>query len=534
MRPRPAVALVAALVTAALCSCGSLGRPHPLELWFYMGANLKGEDEVARIEPIWRRAAAAGYTKVILADQRMSRPADQDERFRANCELLTHLARILHLEIVPDMFSVGRGNGAMLSIDPNLAESLPVRNARFVVHGDVATLAADPPVTLTPTPDKVEHAVRLGDGLATVQDVRGTARMTWSVKLAPFRCYHVAVQVRTMQFKGEPVVRVFGGRRRIDFTTFRMKSTQDWTEQDVMFNSLTNPEVKIVIGVVHGGRGIAQWRDWRIEEVGAVNLVRRAGAPLAIRDERTGRSLIEGRDFEPFVDPLLGNSPKSGQFDNWHQPPTLHVRGLADGTTLRVSWYHAAVVGKGQASLCLSDTAVARRLAEEAASTHALFGARTALVAIAEQRVIGWDSSCVARGRTAAQILSDHLRADAALLPGMTVCVWNDMFDPKQNAVPDYYLVNGDLTGSWEGLDSSVTVINWNGMHRAESLRFFGKRGNRQVIASYYDGNPSDVRHDLDAARGVPGVTGVMYTTWRGQYQDLEAFAEEVLRAGWR
>jgi hypothetical protein len=71
-------------------------------------------------------------------------------------------------------------------------------------------------------------------------------------------------------------------------------------------------------------------------------------------------------------------------------------------------------------------------------------------------------------------------------------------------------------------------------MHRAESLRFFGKRGNRQVIASYYDGKPSDVRHDLDAARGVPGVTGVMYTTWRKNYQDLEAFAEEVTRAGWR
>ena len=534
MRPRPAFALVAALVTAALCSCGSPGRPHPLELWFYQGVNLKESDAVANIEPIWRRAAAAGYTKIILSDPKMARPAEQTERYRANCELLTRLAQILHLEIVPDMFSVGRGNGAMLAIDPNLAEALPVRDARFVVHGDVATLAADPPVTLAPTPDKVEHSVRLSDRLATAQDVRGTARMTWNVKVSPFRCYHVSVMLRTMHFNGDPAIRVFGGRRRLDFTTFRKNSTQDWTDQSIVFNSLANPEVKIVIGVVHGGRGIAQWKDWRIEEVGPVNLVRRAGAPLTIRDEKTGHALVEGRDFEPFVDSLMGNSPWRGQFDNWHRPPTLHVRGLADGTTLRASWYHAGVVGKGQASVCLSDTAVARRLAEEAANTHALFGAHTALVAIDELRVIGWDSSCVAKGRTAAQILSDHLHADAALLPGMNVCVWNDMFDPRQNAVPDYYLVNGDLTGSWEGLDSTITVINWNGPHRAESLRFFGKRGNRQVIASYYDGNPSDVRQDLDAARGVPGVTGVMYTTWRGKYQDLEAFAEEVLRAGWR
>jgi hypothetical protein len=534
MRPRPALALIAALATAALCSCSSLGRPHPLELWFYEDANLKEDDAVAKIEPIWRRAAVAGYTKVILADAKLSRPAEQTERYRANCELLTRLAGILHLEIVPDMFSVGRGNGAMLAIDPNLAEALPVRDARFVVHGEVASLVPDPPVALASVPDKIERAVRLGDRLATAQDVRGTARMTWNVKVSPFRCYHVAVKVRTMEFSGEPVLRVFSGRRRLDFTSFRVRPTQDWTDQSIMFNSLASPGVKIVIGVVHGGRGIVQWKDWRIEEVGPVNLVRRAGAPLAIRDERTGRPLIEGRDFAPLVDSLMGNSPWRGQYDNWHRPPTLRVRGLSDGTALRVSWCHAGVVGKGQASVCLSDTAVARRLAEEAANTRALFGARTALMGISEQRVVGWDSSCAARGRTAAQILGDHLRADVALLQGMNVCVWNDMFDPKQNAVPGYYLVNGDLTGSWEGLDSSVTVINWNGVHRAESLRFFAKRGNRQVIAAYYDGSPSDVRHDLDAARGVPGVTGVMYTTWRGHYKDLEAFAEEVLRAGWR
>ena len=32
------------------------------------------------------------------------------------------------------------------------------------------------------------------------------------------------------------------------------------------------------------------------------------------------------------------------------------------------------------------------------------------------------------------------------------VVVWSDMFDPNHNAVDDYYLVNGTLAGSWEGL----------------------------------------------------------------------------------
>ncbi|MFI5372724.1 MAG: hypothetical protein ACHQ52_14300, partial [Candidatus Eisenbacteria bacterium] len=516
MRSNRLVAAVAVLVIAASCSCGRTVPRHPLDLWFYESVNLSRDDAVAQIEPLWRRAAAAGYTHVVLGDPKLSRPADQDERYHTNAELLARLAAILHLEIVPSVFPLGRGQGAMLVIDPNLAEALPVREARFVVKSGIAAIEPDPPVTLGPKPDRVESGMRLGEGLATVNDPGGIARMTWNVKVSPFRSYHVSVKVRTMDFSGEPVLRVSGNRKRLDWTTLRTKSTQDWTAQDVVFDSFDNDEVRIVIGVLHRGHGIAQWRDWRIEECGPVNLVRRAGAPLAVRDGRSGRALEEGRDFAPLADSLLGNVPWRGQFDVWHRPPQLRTHGLPDGTTLRVSWYQAAVVSRGQVALCLSDTAVKRRLVEEAANTRALFGSHAAVIVTDEIRAIGWDAACAATGRSAGRILADHMRSDVAMLRGMDldVYVWNDMFDPSQNAVADYYLANGDLAGSWEGLDSSVTVINWNGKHRAESLRFFARQGHRQVIAAYYDGRPAYVRQDLDAAAGVPGLTGVMYTTW--------------------
>jgi hypothetical protein len=48
------------------------------------------------------------------------------------------------------------------------------------------------------------------------------------------------------------------------------------------------------------------------------------------------------------------------------------------------------------------------------------------------------------------------------------------------------------------------------------------------VIAGYYDGKPEDVRAWRRAAAGVRGVVGVMYTTWRQNYADLEAFARYV------
>jgi hypothetical protein len=292
--------------------------------------------------------------------------------------------------------------------------------------------------------------------------------------------------------------------------------------------------VEIVIGVLQRAQGTAEWKDWRLEEAGPVNLIRRPGAPLTVREDGSGRELAEGRDYAPFVDSLCGNSPWKGQFDNWHTPPVLRTHGVPDGTRLRVSWYQAGVVGKGQVALCLSDPAVKQKLAAEAASTRALFAPTAALLGIDEIRVMGWDASCTATTHTPGQIVADEMRAEARMLPGMQLFVWNDMFDPQHNAVADYYLVNGDLAGSWNGLDSTITVMNWNGEHRAESLKFFAARGNAQVIAAYYDGKPEDVKNDLAAATDVPHLTGIMYTTWKDRYDDLEAFAREVTKAGWR
>ena len=105
--------------------------------------------------------------------------------------------------------------------------------------------------------------------------------------------------------------------------------------------------------------------------------------------------------------------------------------------------------------------------------------------------------------------------------------VWSDMFDPYHNAVPEYYLCNGSVAGSFQGLDKSVVVVNWNYGQRAQSLPFFAGRGHKQVLAGYYDGAPATIRAWINDAHalGVP-VEGVMYTTWANNYADLETFAQ--------
>jgi hypothetical protein len=101
------------------------------------------------------------------------------------------------------------------------------------------------------------------------------------------------------------------------------------------------------------------------------------------------------------------------------------------------------------------------------------------------------------------------------------------MFDPFHNAVSGpYYLVNGPWTGSWEGLDKDVVIMNWNHGQRERSVKFFAGRGHRQVVAAYYD-DPGlgQTRDWLKTAGDEPGVIGYMYTTWQQDYSKLEQFA---------
>jgi len=107
------------------------------------------------------------------------------------------------------------------------------------------------------------------------------------------------------------------------------------------------------------------------------------------------------------------------------------------------------------------------------------------------------------------------------------------MFDPHHNACKTgcYYLVKGDgpWYGSWKGLDREMTVVNWNHGEAAKSLPFFAGRGQQQVLAGFYDGDPKSIAGWLKQGEGLPGVNGAMYTTWQNDFRHLEAFA----RAAW-
>jgi hypothetical protein len=511
--------------------------PPPLERWVYCSRNLWVDKNVDELETLWRRAAAAGYTHVLLADSKFAKLGDMDARYFRNVERLKKLAAELKLEIVPALFSMGYSND-LLWHDPNLIEALPVREALFVVSNGLAALQPDPAVRLKggdfsdlKSWDWKDATVQADQGAARVTDPnRANARIAQKLTLQPFRQYHLSVRVKTQDFRGTPEGKVLAGNRALNFNALGVKPTQDWTVHHVVFNSLAHEQAQLYLGCWDGTTGSLWWDDARLEEVGLVNLVRRAGAPLAVRTE-AGRALVEGRDFEPLRDPRMGTKPWKGSYDVWHEPPSLKTP-LPDGTRLRISYYHAVTVHDDQAMICPSEPRTVELLRDQARRLHAAWSARGYMMSHDEIRVLNWCEACQRRNLDAGAILADNVRACLRLLrevnPGGRIYVWSDMFDPHHNARKDYYLVRGDLAGSWEGLDREVIIVPWYFEKREASLQWFAERGHRQVIAGYYDHRPEQVREWLAAARPFAGVRGVMYTTWQNKYEDLESFARAV------
>ena len=494
------------------------------ELWLYYPVNLQVDENVTKLEGIWRRAAAAGYTHVMLTDSKFSRLGElgsMEKTYFNNVARVKRLAEELKLQLVPVMFPIGWSNG-LLWHNPNLAEGLPIKDAPFVVREGRLTPAGDPAVRLG-KPDWKDDAVVIEGETATVMDGTGNVRFVFKRKFPKFRCYHLSVSIETKDFGGVPEIKALAGDNSLQYQNLGVQRTQALTRHDVVFNTLDNEEVAIYFGVWGCGKGRLVWKGWKIEEAGLVNVLRRPGAPVTVYGD-DGRVYEEGKDVERIEDPKLGNVPYNGEYQAWHEPPVVKSR-LPEGTRLRVSSYHPAIVYDGSMMICVSEPQTDELLQDEARRMKAAWETKRYMMAHDEIRTLNWDAACMDRKLDAGALLAGQVKRCTGWLAGSEVYVWSDMFDPFHNAHGNYYLVRGDLTGSWEGLDPSVTVVNWNFDKRDESLKFFADRGHRQVIAGYYDAPPEQVKQWLDSASKVKGVTGVMYTTWQNNYAVLEPFA---------
>jgi hypothetical protein len=263
--------------------------------------------------------------------------------------------------------------------------------------------------------------------------------------------------------------------------------------------------------------------------VGLLNILRRPGTPLTVQSESTGERYEEGRDFGPIRDRTL-----TFRFD--HEPSRLGVTPgsrIQDGDRLKISYYHGMGVNAGQISICMSEPEVYKIWEKQASLMHKYLAPSKYLLSMDEIRAGGSCQACKQRHLSMAQILGDCITRQVAILrqanPKTEVFCWSDMLDPNHNAHGNYYLVEGDFTGSWNYVPKDLVIVCWYYEKRKESLGFFSSHGFRTLAGAYYDGdtltNPSGW---LDVLGNTPNAVGIMYTTWQDKYTLLGSFGDLV------
>lgn len=540
-----------------------------VDRWVCCSYNLQVDKSTDDLINLIERASRDGYTGFVLADYKFQVLYRVPDFYFRNVERVKAAAARARIELIPAVFSIGYSNG-ILAQDPNLAEGLPVVDQPYLVRNGVAILNARPaaqiknggleatkgdkfvgfnwqddPGVTTFADRSVHHqgqvACRFEPGKIVNGQTSPNVRITQTVKLRPQTAYRFSCWVKTRNLAptGSFHLLVLGAGssgRQLTFHEGGVESNQDWKRLDVVFNSLDQTEANLYAGFWGAGKGQVWIDDLSVEELALVNVLRRPGCPLTVKSADGKKIYQEGRDFEPVVDAKLGRVPWEGEYEFDHAGPAIKITPrsrIKNGDSLRVSWYHPAITHDSQVMCCLSEPKLATILVDQARRLNALFHPRTFFMSHDEIRVANWCQACQGSKRTPGELLAENARLCTSILkrvnPQARVVVWSDMFDPHHNAVDKYYLVNGSLKGSWEGLGRDVMIANWNGDKAAESLKFFADRGHRQVIAGYYDGDDLTNFQRWDAAaRPVKGVVGFMYTTWQAKYSLLERYGEAM------
>jgi hypothetical protein len=526
-------------------------------VWIF-GWNLGRDTDVAEIEKVLRTAAASGLNGAVVSfglDTLCKKPPE----FFTRLEKIKALCSELNLELIPAVFSIGYG-GALLSHNRHLAEGFLVEDAPFEVSGGEARFVPDPEVRLVnggfeeyrgnrlvgyrfhDQPGEISfidtEVVHSGRASLRMENFRsnphGHGRVMQEVKVRPRRQYRVSLWVKTEELLPEGCfqIAVLAGNRSLAPQQFQLKPTSDWQKLVIVFNSLNFDTVRLYAGVWGGRSGRFWLDDWSIEEIGPLNVLNRPGTPVTVGSEDGSVTYEEGRDYAPLRDPQLNF--------NWLErpAPTLKIlpgSRIREGQRLLVTYYHGMSINRGQVTVCMAEPEVYEIFDHEARLLAGHLRPRRVLLNMDEIRMGGSCAAC--RGKNMAELLGQCITRQVEILrkymPGVEVYIWSDMLDPNHNAHGDYYLVEGDFTGSWNYVPKDLIMAVWGGRPRPESVRFFSEQGFRMLFACYYDADDlEDVKGWLELARTTEGVRGFMYTPWTKKYGLLGDFGKLIQGTG--
>ena len=545
-------------------------------LWYWQHSYLSSDEALQSAERQIDRVKTAGYTGVVFWDSGFSFLSDPfwPPQNVSRLKSALQYAANKNLQVMVPVAPFGFSNDA-LQQNPNWAESQRVIGSHFRV--DAArrklTFIDSFPGLQNPGFEEGEKAwfdlhdrgaaidtdhSHSGRASGSIRYATGNARFRQLVKLLPWRQYHIRLFVKTQAFRGLSQVEILDATGLARFhptfallnATFKADDTSSWKSLDYTFNSRDATSAYLYLGVWGGSVGTIWFDDVQLEETALIYVTRRVGTPVKMYDPKQPKRVFqEGVDYNPIADARM-TSTRTPFTDNYHEPSPVTLPAtthLKPGETVALDSYSVfPIPGLNDVGMCLTAAGVLdwqRRNADAIKSI--LPDGAGLLMQYDEMRQMNSCGSCRAKQMSAGQLLAWSVKNSFGLyrsmLPNAPVYAWNDMFDPYQNAVNHYYNVEGDLAGSWKGVPASVTIMNWNLGHLKKSLEWFSGESfrqpvaHKQMIAGYYDSGDgaAAARKELQEAEGIPGVEGLMYTTWRDDYSQLEPFAESA-RANWR
>lgn len=547
--------ILMAMAMLAQTSSGLAGEEWTDRLVWLFGFDLAKEADLVEMDRILTGGAKHGLNGAVLSaglDWLIDRP----DEFNRGLDRVIEICRKNDLELIPSVFSFGYG-GPFLGRNRNLAAALPVKDALFIAGaGGTARLEPDPPVEIRnggfeefegnrfrgygfhDAPGSISFADTrvFRSGKASIRfenlasDRWGHGRVNQRIEVHPDRAYLVSLWVKTEGLKPAGCFRMIAlapveGERELLSRTFRVPETTGWMKVEAVLNPGEFSEVTVYCGAWDGKEGKFWVDDWKIEELGPQNVLRRPGTPVTVRSDDGKTVYREGRDYARLEDP---------QLHPWRINPAPDLKlveggRIKPGDHLRVSWYHPMIIYDSQVGTCMAEPELLEIAETGAKALGARLKPKRVLLNMDEIRVAGGCAAC--GGRDLAKLLGESVSRIARIVrkhsPGAEVCVWSDMFDPHHNARPNYYHVRGDYTGSWKHLSKDLVIAIWGGEANERSFDFFAKEGFPVMGACYYDApDLAQVKDWIRLGRKHGNVRGFMYTTWEKKYDLLPEFLD--------
>lgn len=541
--------------------------PAP-ELWYLHHSYLSTDQAVQTSENLLDKAVAAGYTGVAFADSGFNLMSDSfwPSGNTTRMKTVLNYAASKGLKVLVLGAPFGHSND-VLQANPNWAESQRVVGTQFKVDSTGKTLQlvnSFPGLTnagfeagktgwfdLKDPAAGIDTTVSHSGGLSgVITSTSGNARFRQRITLTPWREYHIRLYYKSQSFSGTPYVFLFDAA---NFDKTRLNAyinaggSKDWTEVDYVFNSQDSTAAYLYFGVWGGSSGKLWFDDIHIEETALAYVTRRSGTPVRVYD--ASKVYQEGVDYNFISDPRM-TSTRTPFTDQYHTPPTVTLptgTHLVPGQTVNIDSYSVIPVpgSEVQVGMCLTEPGVLSWVTQNAQVVKTVMPPGAGVFfQYDEMRQMNSCGSCRAKNMTAGQLLawsaSQSVQTYQSIMPGAPIYVWSDMFDLYHNAHNNYANVEGDLSGSWKGLPASVRIMNWNLSNLKNSLTWFSGENSaqptahEQIIAGYYDNGDGagDAKSEISKAAGIPGVMGLMYTTWNYDYSQLQQFADAA-RAAW-